>query len=62
MKQLSPEALEHIFAQLSEAVDRAGTPQQTQLFLARLALLLAGEISDEARVLALIAEAEKRPG
>jgi hypothetical protein len=61
MTTLSPEALERIFARLSEAVDRAGTPGQAQLMLARLALLFAGEISDEARVLDLIAEAEKKP-
>lgn len=61
MTTLSPEALEHIFARLSEAIDRAGSPEQALLLLARLALLFAGEISDEPRILALIAEAEKIP-
>lgn len=61
MSDLSPEALERIFARLSEAVDRAGTSDKAHLVLARLAILLAGDIGDEARVLALIAEAENTP-
>jgi hypothetical protein len=59
--ELSSKALERIFARLSEAVDQAGTPERAQLMLARLALLLAGEIADEDRIAALIAAAEKMP-
>jgi hypothetical protein len=58
---LPPEALERIFARLSDAIDRAGTPERAQLLLARLALLFAGELADETRVQALIAAAEQTP-
>ncbi|HYM04419.1 MAG TPA: hypothetical protein VET85_15805 [Stellaceae bacterium] len=55
--ELSPEALERVFAAIAEAVDRAG-PEGAKAFLARLTLLMAGQIGDEARVLELIAEAD----
>jgi hypothetical protein len=55
---LSAEALERIFAALSEAIDRTG-PERAPLLLARLALLLAGEVGDEGRVLTLVKDAEK---
>jgi hypothetical protein len=55
---LSPDALERIFAALSEAIDRTG-PERAPLLLARLALLLAGVVGDEERVLALVKDAEQ---
>lgn len=50
---LPPDAMERIFAALSRAVDAAG-PTRTELYLARLALLMAEQIADEARILALV--------
>lgn len=44
---LSPEALEALWRQLAEAVDRAG-PEGDRLMLAKLALLLAEELGDPA--------------
>lgn len=49
-------ALETVYDELAEAVDRAG--DRRELLLAKLALLLAHEVGDHARVSALIAAAE----
>lgn len=56
--RLAEGAIETLFDQLSRAVDRAG-PDGESLFLAKLALLMAEEIGDPARVAALIAAAER---
>lgn len=53
---LAPEALEAVWRQLAEAVDRAG-PQGDRLMLARLALLLAEQIGDADLVARLIDDA-----
>ena len=45
-EQLSTEALERIYDQLAEAVDRAG-PEKESLFLSKLWLLLAQQVGDE---------------
>lgn len=48
--------LEQVFDDLATAVDRAG--EHSELFLAKLALLLAQEVGDGTRVRGLIATAE----
>jgi len=48
--------LEAVYDDLAEAVDRAG--DRRELFLAKLALLLAHELGDRGRISALIATAE----
>lgn len=50
------EALEALWERLAEAVTAAGKERE-RLFLAKLALLLARELDDPARVEALIATA-----
>jgi hypothetical protein len=50
------EALEALWERLAEAVAAAG-PERERLFLAKLALLLAREVGDAGRVMALIAAA-----
>lgn len=55
--RLADGVIETLFDQLSQAVDRAG-PEGETLFLAKLALLMAEEIGDPARIAALIAAAE----
>ncbi|MBK9361142.1 MAG: DUF2783 domain-containing protein [Rubrivivax sp.] len=48
--------LERVYDELAEAVDRAGDHRER--FLAKLALLLAHELGDRERVVALIAVAQ----
>lgn len=45
-KQLTTEALERIYDQLAEAVDKAG-PEKEALLLSKLCLLLAQQLGDE---------------
>lgn len=47
--------LEQVYDELAEAIDRAG--DHRELFLAKLALLLANELGDRRRLAALIATA-----
>lgn len=49
--------VEAIYATLAEAIDRV-TPEKSELFLAKLALLMAHELDDLDRVRALIESAE----
>ena len=48
--------LEQVYDELAQAVDRAG--ERSELFLAKLALLLAQELGDRGRLAALIVAAE----
>ncbi|MEX2524365.1 MAG: DUF2783 domain-containing protein [Gammaproteobacteria bacterium] len=45
-KQLTTEALERIYDQLAEVVDKAG-PEKEALLLSKLCLLLAQQLGDE---------------
>ncbi len=49
--------VEAIYAALAETIDRV-TPEKSELFLAKLALLMAHELDDLDRVRALIESAE----
>lgn len=49
--------LEDVYAALAEGIDAAG-PEKEAMFLSKVALLLANEISDPERVLQLIADAQ----
>ena len=49
--------VEAIYATLAETIDRV-TPEKSELFLAKLALLMAHELDDLDRVRALIESAE----
>lgn len=49
--------VETIYAALAETIDRV-TPEKSELFLAKLALLMAHELDDLDRVRALIESAE----
>ncbi len=53
---MNTEELEDYWEALSKAIDRAG-PDKTELFLAKLALLLGRESGDVARCKALIEDA-----
>jgi len=53
---MTPQDFERIYEALAEGVD-AASPEAPQAFLARACLLLAREIGDADRALALIAEA-----
>lgn len=48
--------IEAVYEELAQAIDAAGE-EQSELFLARLCLLMAREIGDRDRALALIGEA-----
>lgn len=48
--------LEAVYDALAQAIDRAG-PARSELFLVKLALLLAHDVGDAARVQALIEDA-----
>lgn len=50
-------ALETVWERLAEGVTASGGSEREALFLAKLALLMAREIGDLERVVALIAEA-----
>ena len=49
--------LEDVYAALAEGIDAAG-PDKEAMFLSKVALLLANEISDPERALQLIADAQ----
>lgn len=53
---LPPEARDRVYARYAAAIDEAGTCREA-LFLARLALLLAEQLGDEARCMQAIADA-----
>lgn len=55
---LSTEALERLWLALSDAITAVG-PEREAVFLAKLALLLAGALDDETRVAALIEQAKR---
>lgn len=55
---MTEKTLEDVYAALAEGIDGAG-PEKVAMFLAKVALLLAKETGDPARVLALIADAQK---
>lgn len=55
---LSIQDLETVYDTLAESIDAAG-PERETLFLTKLTLLMAREIGDAERVLALIASAQK---
>lgn len=57
MNALSLPELEQVYDDIAEAVDRAGT--QSERMLAKLALLLANELGDRARVSALLEIAQQ---
>lgn len=54
---MTQDDLEQVYEALAQAIDRAG-PEQAQVYLAKLALALAEELGDGARVQAVIAECE----
>lgn len=54
---MTPTDVERVYEALAEGVDRAGA-QNSELFLAKLALLLSHELGDAARAVALIKMAE----
>jgi hypothetical protein len=54
---LDEAALDAVWERLAEAVTSVGAPEKEALLLAKLALLMAREIGDPARIEALIAEA-----
>lgn len=53
---MTPTDVEAVYDALAQTLDAAG-PQKSELFLAKLALLLAHEVGDVARVRTLIAQA-----
>ncbi|MCB1381462.1 MAG: DUF2783 domain-containing protein [Notoacmeibacter sp.] len=53
---MSPADVETVYEALAETLDAIG-PDKRELFLAKLALLLASEIGDPARVTLCISEA-----
>lgn len=50
--------LEQVYDHLATAIDAVG-PEKTELFLVKLALLMAHAIGDEQRVTGLIADAQQ---
>ena len=56
-----PTDVECVYDALAETLDTIG-PEKSELFLAKLALLLSHEIGNAARVLQLIAEATDHLG
>ncbi len=56
---LDAAALDQAWERLAEALDAAGGPEKERLLLAKLALLMAREIGDLARIDALIATAAR---
>lgn len=50
---MTPDNVEHVYDALAETIDRVGK-EKSELFLAKLALLLSNEIGDVERVLSLI--------
>jgi len=50
--------LETVYAALAEGIDAHG-PDQSEMFLAKVALLLAEALNDEARALQAIADARR---
>ena len=50
--------MEDVYAALAEGIDRHG-PQASEMFLAKVALLLAEDSGDAARALHLIADAQR---
>ena len=50
--------LDAVYAALAEGIDRHG-PRQSEMFLAKAALLLAEALGDEARALQAIADAQR---
>lgn len=54
---MTQDDLEQVYEALAQAIDRAG-PEQAEVYLAKLALALAEELGDGARVQAVIAECE----
>lgn len=57
-QNLTFEQLEVVYAEIAAGVDSAG-PEKSQLFLAKLALLLARDVGDPAAVKAAIENAAK---
>lgn len=55
---LPPDAIEALWRRLAEAIDQAG-PEHDRLMLAKLALLLAQEVGDQAVVERLIDAASR---
>ncbi len=53
MPSLSLPELERVYDDLAEAIDHAG-PERSELFLTKLALLLAHEVGQRARVAELL--------
>lgn len=50
--------MEDVYAALAEGIDRHG-PEASEMFLAKVALLLAEDSGDAARALHLIADAQR---
>ena len=55
---MTPADVETVYDRLALTIDRVG-PEKSELFLAKLALLLSHEIGDAARVAELIEAAER---
>ena len=55
--RMTPTDVETIYAALAETIDRV-TPEKSELFLAKLALLMAHEINDVDHVRTLIQNAK----
>jgi len=53
---IAPSTLEDVYTAMALAIDRV-EPEQQSMLLAKLSLLLAHELGDEARVLQLIEQA-----
>ena len=56
MSGFNQDDTEAVYERLAEEIDAAG-PRRAQVFLAKVALLLANEIADRDRVLKLVDEA-----
>lgn len=54
---MSETTLEDVYAALAEGIDRHG-PEKSEMFLAKVALLMADEIGDPERALSLIRDAQ----
>lgn len=53
---MTPTDVEHVYDALAETLDAVGA-EKSELFLAKLALLLSHEVGDRTRVITLIADA-----